>query len=177
MRCLGGSDTLRPLICGSSPTRFLLLEPSTPSPTARAPLALPPSHCTLAFPPPPPDPAFLPPARLQPHDRKGSATRRHRRPRPRPCPPPAPHAKGGPRWGERGRALRDPQPELARAPRRPPRSPRAGSRMCAARGSPAPPPAPRAPPPSAPRRSAFPSLSRPPPFSCLEVAGQRELLQ
>lgn len=168
VRCLGGSSTVKLLICFSEPPppapipRLSLLSPGPPPPRARETFAFPLSLGTLAFPPSPPGPAF-PPARLQPHDRKGSTTRRHPRPRPRPLPPfAAPHAKSGRRRGERGR----------RAPRSPTRArqsaaaaaaaePRAGSRMCGARGSPAPAAGsarPRPPPRCAPLSPPSPAL-------------------
>jgi hypothetical protein len=98
---------LRPLICASSPTRLPLPGPG-PSFTG---CSLTPRVSSLPGHPHISSSSLpsLAPARLQPHDRKGSATRRHRRPRHRPgLPSPSPHAS----HASGGR----------RAPRSPPRA-------------------------------------------------------
>uniref|UniRef100_A0A3Q2H6M8 Protein phosphatase 3 regulatory subunit B, alpha n=2 Tax=Laurasiatheria TaxID=314145 RepID=A0A3Q2H6M8_HORSE len=89
------------------------------------------------------------------------------------------HAGGGRRRANVVRALRAPQPELARAPRRAAEPARGCPDVRRSRKPrPAAGPA-RAPPPSAPRAAAlrFLLLLPPSPFSCLEVAGQRKPLQ
>lgn len=167
---------MRPLVCSSSPTRLPLRGPSPPFPVPCAPLT--PRISSFSGNPRissvPSTPRFPPPAsshmtgRAPPRDVTVVCTL---------APVLPPHSTqgadggGGRTWSARSALPNQKSPELCSG-----RS-RGGARVpgCAPFAeAPPSPPAPRAPPPSAPLRPAFPSLSCPPPFSCLEVAGQRE---
>lgn len=167
----GGSDTLRLFLCSSSPARLPIQGPSPPFASTRAPLALPPSREPSHFLLPLPALPSSPPASSH---MTGKAPPRDVTDVRAPAPglPPHPARMGRPAegrtWSARAAFPNQSLPER-RGSRR--RAGRAGSRMCGARGSPAPAAGPRAPPPPprALQRSALPSLSTLPLFRALRL--------